>query len=969
MAVFDEHQNVIMGAAGAGGYSVDNSIVLDDGSSQYLTRTPSAAGNLKTFTVSFWFKRGNLGIVTYLLKRRTAALGFIRINADDTLTYYNEAGGVAIQLITTQVFRDPHSWYHLVVVQDTTQATASDRAKMYLNGSEITAFNTAQYNIAQNGDGTLFDADTLDIGQASTQFWDGYLSEYCYIDGTALTETSFGEYNTNGVWRPIDVAASLATNLTLSSVAQGAGTAIGDMTNTTAGNSLAAAFDGIFGGNDGANNASKRTSVTDAFVGKDWGSGVTKVITGFSTRDVNNAGYFDDTSEGRFYLYGSNSAPSTYNDGTLLYTGDLFNSTIAAQEHYHFDTENFDTSTAYRYHWVALVPTSTVTNVRMAELYFYEDGGNFGTNGFYLDFAASGDLGNDVSGNANDFTTSGAPTQSSDTPTNNSATLTTIDGSGATFSNGNLVVGSNTTNSYKGGTGCIGLAPGSGSWYVEALCTGATGSNKEYVFGAATNDTDKSVAGYFPGSATYSNDDEHGYYSGSGGIVYNGSSSTGSVGTYGDGNTVALRFDMDVTTPTCKFYVNDTLKHTANLTVGKTYYPHFNTQDLNLTFTVNFGTTSFTYTLPTGHLAINTTNLPAPTIADPSAHFQVTTYTGDGVAIGSGGQEINQSGNSTFQPDFVWIKNSSASTADHWAFDAIRGATKYLEISDSTAETTDTESLTSFDADGFTVGSDPFVNNSGDNHVAWCWKANGSGSSNSDGSITSTVSANQTSGFSIVTYTGNSSASTVGHGLGVAPAMIIVKKRSGTANDWAVWNKNLSVDQILLLNSTAAAYDPADNDFQDTAPTSSVFYITATNGRTNSSGEDFVAYCFAEVEGFSKFGSFTGNGSTTDGPFIYTGFKPAFFMWKRTDSGTNGDWTMMDNKRDPVNMVERNLRANSTIADDTGEADLDFVSNGIKHRGGVSARFNQNGANYIYAAFAETPFQGGSTEVTQGRAR
>jgi hypothetical protein len=795
MAVFDEHQNVIMGAAGAGGYSVDNSIVLDDGSSQYLTRTPSAAGNLKTFTVSFWFKRGNLGIVTYLLKRRTAGFGFIRINADDTLTYYNEAGGVAIQLITTQVFRDPHSWYHLVVVQDTTQATASDRAKMYLNGSEITAFNTAQYNIAQNGDGTLFDADTLDIGQASTQFWDGYLSEYCYIDGQTLTPTSFGEYDTNGIWRPIDV------------------------------------------------------------------SGLT-----------------------------------------------------------------------------------------------------FGTNGFYLDFAASGDLGNDVSGNANDFTTSGAPTQSSDTPTNNSATLTTIDGSGATFSNGNLVVGSNTTNSYKGGTGCIGLAPGSGSWYVEALCTGATGSNKEYVFGAATNDTNKSVAGYFPGSATYSNDDEHGYYSGSGGIVYNGSSSTGSVGTYGDGNTVALRFDMDVTTPTCKFYVNDTLKHTANLTVGKTYYPHFNTQDLNLTFTVNFGTTSFTYTLPTGHLAINTTNLPAPTIADPSAHFQVTTYTGDGVAIGSGGQEINQSGNSTFQPDFVWIKNRSASTADHWAFDAIRGATKYLEISDSTAETTDTESLTSFDADGFTVGSDPFVNNSGDNHVGWQWKANGSGSSNSDGSITSTVSANQTSGFSIVTYTGNGTAgATVGHGLGVAPDMIIVKNRDNT-EQWIVYHQYNGGTKYLLLNSTASVAT-SSGAWNDTNPSSTVVTLGGGGFGTNVSGNAMIMYAFTEVEGFSKFGGYTGNGST-NGSFVYCGFRPALVIIKRT-SGTATKWVMLDSARDLYNVTDAFLHPDQTTAENEG-GDVDFLSNGFKARANDSW-FNEASTTYVFAAFAEHPFGGSGVAPVTAR--
>jgi hypothetical protein len=216
--------------------------------------------------------------------------------------------------------------------------------------------------------------------------------------------------------------------------------------------------------------------------------------------------------------------------------------------------------------------------------------------------------------------------------------------------------------------------------------------------------------------------------------------------------------------------------------------------------------------------------------------------------------------------------------------------------------------------------------------------------------VTSTVSNNSTSNFSIVKYTGTGSGSpTVGHGLGVTPDMIIIK-HLGRSQSWRVFHTSEGVGETGFLNSTAAF--SADPD-RITAVSSTTFTAAANMNES----ADYIAYCFANVNGFSKFGTFTGNGSTTDGPFIYTGFTPEFFMWKRADSATNGDWTMMDTARDPFNMAERNMRANSTIADDTGEADLDFVSNGIKHRGGASARFNASGAKYVYMAFASSPFK------------
>jgi hypothetical protein len=355
----------------------------------------------------------------------------------------------------------------------------------------------------------------------------------------------------------------------------------------------------------------------------------------------------------------------------------------------------------------------------------------------------------------------------------------------------------------------------------------------------------------------------------------------------------------------------------------------------------------------TGFKELTTTNLPDPTIADPSAYFQPTLYTGNGVGSGSGGQEINQVGNSTFQPDFVWIKVRNLGTETHCLQDVVRGADKRLQSNSTAAENTETEGLLSFDSDGFTVGSrDPFNKNTA-TYVGWQWLAdNTTGSSNTDGSITSTVSAG-TSGFSIVSYTGTGANATVGHGLGVAPQMIIIKNRPD-ADNWIVYHEAMGATKGLSLNA-ASAPTTAVTYFNNTAPTSSVFSI-GSGGGTNGSGDAQIAYCFAEVEGFSKIGEYTGNGST-DGAFIYTGFKPAFVLWKQyTNLGTNS-WGIRDSARDPYNVVESVLRPDTSGAETTASsAYADFLSNGFKLRA-TDGFVNKASSNYLYLAFAESPFK------------
>ena len=325
----------------------------------------------------------------------------------------------------------------------------------------------------------------------------------------------------------------------------------------------------------------------------------------------------------------------------------------------------------------------------------------------------------------------------------------------------------------------------------------------------------------------------------------------------------------------------------------------------------------------------------------PSDYFNTKLYTGTGAT-----HNITGVG---FQPDFVWLKKRSA-IKDHSLNDSVRGAGKDLICNETFSEQNDNV-LTSFDSDGFTLSSETRGNESSSTYASWSWLGGGTASSNTDGSITSTVSANTTSGFSIVSYTGNNTAgATIGHGLGVAPSMMIVKSRN-SANPWIVYHKSIGETKAMYLNLTIASYT-ATNIWNDTAPTSSVFSVGSNDDSTNKSNEPHIAYCFSEKKGYSKFGSYTGNGNA-DGTFVYTGFKPAFTMIKSTGAD---QWSMFDAKRNPFNEVDNNIRANSSAAEaDQAAKEVDYLSNGIKLRTS-SGEWNTSGTQYIFMSFAENPF-------------
>jgi len=334
-------------------------------------------------------------------------------------------------------------------------------------------------------------------------------------------------------------------------------------------------------------------------------------------------------------------------------------------------------------------------------------------------------------------------------------------------------------------------------------------------------------------------------------------------------------------------------------------------------------------------------------------HFNTLTYSGTG---GNGTTTTQAITGANFRPDLVWLKQRS-STQQHQICDSIRGANNLIATNSTNAEVADTQIINSFDSDGFTAGYQDQANDIGQTYVSWLWKAGGAtGVSNTDGSITSTVSANTTAGFSIVKWTGSGSNAQIGHGLNAVPKWIWIKSLDNTT--WhMVYHAGIGNDSELGLNSTNSA-SSSSTAWQDTTPTSSVFYVSGSSGDGVNYSGDYIAYCWAEKKGFSKFGSYQGN-SSSDGVFCYLGFKPSLVIIKQATGGNaNEVWSIRDNKRDTFNPITKTLIANANSAEGTTSTHyVDFVSNGFKIRTGTENALNTN-YGYIYMAFAEAPLVG-----------
>ena len=587
--------------------------------------------------------------------------------------------------------------------------------------------------------------------------------------------------------------------------------------------------------------------------------------------------------------------------------------------------------------------------------------GSYGTNGFYLQFADNSNntastLGKDYSGLGNNWTpnnlsvTAGDGNDSLvDSPTNygtdtyvggevrgNYATLNPLDKAvDVTLTNGNLDISHSGSSNLRAARATIKLT--TGKWYCEAVRTTGTDCHSGIITGSS------SLFQFASTSVFYGED---------GKLYVDGSAATNYGITIAIGDVVGIAVDMDAAK--IYFYKNGTLINTGGTsftTTGNDWFFKVGTYFSGSVNTVNFGQRPFAYTAPSGYKALCTQNLPAPLVTKSNTVFDVITYTGTGSSL------TLPNGSSTptsiaFTPDFVWLKGRSGAT-DHAIYDSVRDVQKDLVSNSTAAETTETTGLTAFGTNTFTVGSLAKLNTTSATYVAWAWDAGTSTVSNPDGSITSQVRANASAGFSVVTYTGNgTSGATVGHGLNVAPQLLIVKRRSsaGATANWAVWHGSLTAGQNLFLNTTdsASAYSPSR--FTSTLPTSTVFSIGGDD-ETNYSGGTYVCYAFSPVVGYSNGFSYTGDGNA-DGSFVYLGFRPRLIMLKRSDSTSN--WTLLDTSREGYNVDNDPLYPNT--ADAEGTADLvDITSNGFKLRT-TDVSVNASAGTYIGFAWAEMPF-------------
>jgi hypothetical protein len=706
--------------------------------------------------------------------------------------------------------------------------------------------------------------------------------------------------------------------------------------------------------------------------------------------DIRSTQVFRDTSAWLHVVVSFNTASSTNTDRIKVYVN---NSQITAWSTAGWPAQNLDTDfniAGAHYisgdlanaeyfngyladvHFIdgqALTPTSfgefDTNNVWQPKAY----SGTYGTNGFKLDFADNSaatatTLGKDTSGNGNNCTpnnlsvTAGAGNDSLvDSPTNygtdtgiggsvrgNYCTFDPLAFSNAgtvnwTLANGNLDAGDPDS--------CYGVVPGtigvsSGKYYWELTFTGGSIGSTDY-WGIERCDNRNRTR--FPGNY------ENAYWFRADG---NKASGTGAASSYGSSFTLTdkagIAFDADNGTLT--FYKNGTSLGTAftgidtsqpwRLVIGNAA----NTTSIT-TWTLNTGQRSFAYTAPSGFKALCTQNLPTPTITDGRTAMDAVLYTGNGGTQAISGLSLS--------PDLVWIKSRS-NTYFHNLIDSVRGGSLRLSSNSTSAEDNGsaggaTPLISTFNSDGFTLPNGNLnTNGSAATYVAWAWDAGSSTVTNTSGTISSQVRANASAGFSIVTYTGTGANATVGHGLGAAPQMVIVKSRVATANtNWAIYHVATGASAWTPF-TTEAAFTSVSGSWNNTNPTSTVFSV-GTFSIVNESSKTYVAYCFAPVAGYSAFGSYIGNGST-DGPFVFCNFRPRWIMLKRTNS--TGNWTIMDAARKGYNVGNDSLYPNLADADFVAGL-ADILSNGFKLRS-TDTSVNLNGSTYIYAAFAESPF-------------
>ncbi len=860
--------------------TIAKSCMFNRADTAILDKTYGSAGtSRKKYTFSVWLKIADIG-----QNRRVIMVGpagnddGFRITNDNTIHIWQN-GIVASRLYTNRTFEDTSKWYHCVMAVDTTQATDSNRIKFYVDGDLITSYSTEVYP-SQDYEGNVGNNVEYTIGASNNNAepYGGYMAEFNYVDGQALGPESFGVTDTStGRWIPktVEPFPTTTTDIAVTVVSSG-------------GNKYA--LDGVT-------------------------QGTVTLIEGatykFDQSDSSNSGHplrFSTTSDG------------THGGGSEYTTGVTTVGTPGSAGAYTEITVATGAPTLYYY---------CTNHSGMGGTANTQD--QYGTNGFRLEFGDSSALGDDTSGNGNDFTATNLAStdQTTDSPTQNHCIMDPNDETGSiTMSEGNLKI-------TQGGAGDAirgSLAPTSGKYYFEITAT-ATGADGNGAVGIQQKNVpiDSSTSLATVNSETF-------IYRDDGYIVTGGQSASGYTNW---GSTDVIGIAMDLDNHKLYFSVNGTYINSGNpangtgsvfnLVQNTRYAPYVVFQGSSgFVFDVNTGQRAFNTSAPTGFSALQQDNLPE---------------TAKGIS------------------GLVWTKNRDAAD-NHQLYDSSRGKQLVLSSNTTDAESTVTDGLQKFLAGGQQIEDNDAINTAGESFVSWNWVADGgTTSTNTDGSITSTVQANTTAGFSIVQYTGTGSAGTIGHGLSSAPEWVIVKSRSNNTGDtFAVYHVGMtSASYYMRLGGTNAEAN-ASTVWNATAPTSEVFSVgTATGANTNT--YTYLAYCWHGVDGYSKFGKYVGN-SSTDGSFIYLGFKPSFVLIKSTSTQY---WMIQDSARWKFNPTDKPLfPANTDAESSLGAQNIDLLSNGFKCRS-TSATQNSSSHTYIYMAFAEHPFVGDGTSPVTAR--